>query len=103
MRVIAALGAALVAFRHGGRLATRIDSFGRHPSAEVKSLVSRSALPTEADPTAGRDAFRASPVRPEARGRIHRPRQWGMQQHGAVECRLCGHTAEHGAGAGAAG
>lgn len=76
------------------RLASRIASFDRRPLAEVKSLVNRSTLPTEADLTAGQDTFRASLARPEAHERIRTLLQRGMQQRGDVEYRLGEHIAD---------
>ncbi|GGX81748.1 enoyl-CoA hydratase/isomerase family protein [Streptomyces fructofermentans] len=70
------------------RVATRIASFDRRPLAEVKALINRSTLPTEADLTAGQDTFRASLTWPEARERIGRLLQRGMQQRSDLEYHL---------------
>lgn len=79
---------------HVDRLATRIASFDRPPLAEVKALINRSTLPSEADLTAGQDTFRASLARPQAHARISRLLQRGMQQRGDIEYRLGEHIAE---------
>ncbi|MEW1681896.1 enoyl-CoA hydratase/isomerase family protein [Streptomyces sp. NPDC093594] len=79
---------------HVDRLATRIASFDHWPLAEVKALINRSTLPSEADLTTGQDTFRASLARPEAHARISRLLERGMQQRGDVEYRLGEHIAE---------
>ncbi|MGI5397422.1 enoyl-CoA hydratase/isomerase family protein [Streptomyces sp. CA-251251] len=76
------------------RIATRIASFGRRPLAEVKTLINRSTLPSEADLTAGQDTFRASLAWPEAHARISWLLQRGMQQRGDMEYRLGDHIAD---------
>ncbi len=75
------------------RLATRIASFDRRPLAEVKTLINRSTLPSEADLTAGQDTFRTSLTWPEAHDRIGRLLQRGLQQRGDVEYDLGDHVA----------
>jgi enoyl-CoA hydratase/carnithine racemase len=76
------------------RIATRIASFGRRPLAEVKALINRSTLPSEADLKAGQDTFRASLAWPEAHARISQLLQRGMQQRGDIEYRLGDHIAD---------
>ncbi|MFE3267165.1 enoyl-CoA hydratase/isomerase family protein [Streptomyces sp. NPDC059215] len=70
------------------RLATRIASFDHKPLSEVKALINRSTLPSDADLEAGQNTFRASQTWPEAHARISRLMERGMQQRGVLELRL---------------
>jgi enoyl-CoA hydratase/carnithine racemase len=76
------------------RLATRIASFDHKPLAEVKALINRSTLPSDADLEAGQNTFRASQTWPEAHSRIDRLMERGMQQRSELELRLGEHIAE---------
>jgi enoyl-CoA hydratase/carnithine racemase len=76
------------------RLAHRIASFDHKPLSEVKALVNRSTLPSDADLEAGQNTFRASQTWPEAHTRIGRLMERGMQQRGELELRLGEHIAE---------
>ena len=76
------------------RLATRIASFDQKPLAEVKALINRSTLPSDADLIGGQEAFRTAQTWPEARDRIGRFLKQGMQQRNELEYNLGEHIAE---------
>jgi len=69
-------------------LARRIASFDRQAIAEIKRLVNRSGLPSDADLAEEWDACTTSIQRPAVQARIQRLIELGFHKPGDVETRL---------------